>query len=307
MSGVYKLTDENFGKKLVEFTTPTVKGVYASTVSNILVAVNFVLIWSSKCDICHNFMPIFMRVASKINNPRIKFSTYEVVGGTKVQEFTKDTLLGQVEGVPTILVFINQIAVQKLQHFSNDTEMLMTVRRIVQNINTVQARVLTDDELRAMSGPAQSQKQVARQEKKDQDERQVNHAYNDAMGLTPVDYVSNKSCMNQCPLDSAMGSVFSCGESMSGQSGKCGLGGYEASNGNGNAPAGKVNYMPNDYQPTHPEKRHRDVMGINDSFGMNNISTNQASNDQTRAMMQSQQQARAAEINSKGRRNIVGV
>lgn len=305
MSGVYKLTDENFGKKLVEFTTPTIKGVYASTVSNIPVEVNFVLIWSSKCHICHTFMPIFMHSASKINNPRIKFSTYEVVGGTRVQEFTKDTLLGQVEGVPTILVFINQVAVQKLQHFNNDKEMLMTVRRIVQNINTIHARVLNDDELRAMSGPVQ--KQDARQTKKDQDEKQINHKYNDNMGLAPVDYVSNKSCMNQCPLDSAMGSVFSCGESMSGQSGKCGLGGYETSNGSGNAPSGRVNYMPNDYQPTHPEKRHRDVMGINDSFGMNNITPNQSSNDQTRAMMQSQQQARAAEINSRGRRNIVGV
>lgn len=216
-TNLYVLSEENIGRRPININNKVIDSI----VSNVPVPIHFMLIWSPNCDICHQFIPIYIQVVDSINRSMIKFSVFEVVKGSRISDITRDSLI-KLEGVPSIILFINGAGVKNLGYFNTPQEFLLTIKEIITNINNINVRMLDDNEVKSIR-----ERQTSQGNEQPEDRNSINYGQDEKIGALPVTIdIARGSGMNYCPIDDVMNNCMNMGETLNCSGGVCKLDGF---------------------------------------------------------------------------------
>jgi thiol-disulfide isomerase/thioredoxin len=125
MSGLLFLTNEDFG---------ITKGTKGPILSNNIKGLSLILFYSTQCNYCQNFIPIFKRLPGTING--CQFGMINVSQNRQTTELSKQTV-APITYVPYIILYVNG---KPYMRYDGPQDINEIKRFVVEVANTIQNR-----------------------------------------------------------------------------------------------------------------------------------------------------------------------
>lgn len=236
----------------------SINGQIGETLITVAAPYNFLLLWGQGCSFCKKFIPIFSSVVTKIINPQVKFSVYEVTPRCNLPAIIRDTIMSDVKGVPSVLLVVNGAAVKNLGSFDRAENFLKAIKSIIMQQN-VQVRVLSQQDVDDLR---QQQTQQQEGTERPSDAKTINMGSSDLWKNVVYSSYSNQKA-NSCPIDNIFGGCFTTGETMDCEGGTCNLSEMQGGKHGNNKNVG----VPSEYQPS--VKPRENTAGLDSSLNYN--------------------------------------
>lgn len=272
MSNIYTLDDSHLGKGMFLISKDGRTMKTQSMVCTVNCPMNFMLVWSTSCHYCTQFKPMFYKAASLINHPNIKFSEYQVVHqtGVKIGEYSANTNIQKIEGVPCVVVFINQVAIENLGNPMDINTFLRMVKEIAPRLNSYQIRRYVPEQRQTNTHPASNINQEKQRQSvvlKGEEGLSGGNTTLTSISSTPGTFSTT------CPLDNVYGGgSFTMNETAACEGGRCSLFGYEKGTGEGKP--GRVNFMAPETEKSTGRNKGKPTMRLGDNTDLSQPMSN---------------------------------